>query len=307
MERIVDISTDGQHIAIYRGFLTVGDTNGERGRVAMDDIAAVVAHAHGLTWSNSAFVKLAERNIPVILCGANHAPKSVLYPIEGFHAQGARMRCQAGASRPLKKQLWKQIVVAKLGMQGRVISASGGEEGPFELLARRVRSGDPENMEAQAARRYWAALFGARFRRDRNSAGINALLNYGYTVLRATVSRAICAAGLHPTLGIHHSNRSNAFALADDLMEPYRPLVDQMVFNMSADGIETVDPEAKSLLAGLSTLDLQTGEGMSPLHVQVGRLAHSLAVSFETAKAQLALPSLPTPLELSGLARSSGR
>lgn len=307
MERIVDISTDGRHISVYRGFLTVSDRDGECGRVAFGDISAVVAHAHGLTWSNSTFVKLAEHNIPVVLCGSNHAPKSVLFPIEGFHAQGARMRLQANASLPLKKQLWKQVVVAKLGMQGRVVAANGAEEGPFEMLARRVRSGDPQNLEAQAARRYWTALFGARFRRDRDSNGVNALLNYGYTVLRATVSRAVCAAGLHPTLGIHHSNRSNAFALADDLMEPYRPLVDQAVFNLSAAGHNAVDSEAKSLLANLTTLDLQTEEGVSPMHVQIGRLAHTLAVSFETGKAQLALPLLPSSQELAGLARNSAQ
>ncbi|MGK6315534.1 type II CRISPR-associated endonuclease Cas1 [Neorhizobium sp. DT-125] len=303
MDRIVDISSDGLHLAIYRGFLTVSRGGEEQGRIALDDIGALIVHAHGTTWSNHVFVKMAERGVPVVLCGPNHAPVSVVWPLEGHYAQGARLRAQIDAPRPLQKQLWRKIVAAKIRMQGQVLAANGQEGGAFEMLARKVRSGDPDNTEAQAARRYWKALFGPEFYRDQDADGANALLNYGYTVLRAILSRAICASGLHPTIGIFHSNRANAFALADDLVEPYRPLIDQLVLNLISGGESSVSRDAKRALTSISTFDLEGGPGISPLSVQAGRFVHSLAVSFETGEAKLELPSLPSFLELSGLGR----
>lgn len=301
MDRIVDISTDGLHLAIYRGFLTVSSHGEERGRIALDDIGGLIVHAHGTTWSNHVFIKLAERNVPVVLCGPNHAPVSVVWPLEGHHAQGARLRSQIDASKPLQKQLWQKVVAAKIRMQGHVLTVNGQEGGAFELLARNVRSGDPNNIEAQAARRYWKALFGNDFYRDQNADGANALLNYGYTVLRALVARAICASGLHPTIGIFHSNRANAFALADDLMEPYRPIVDQLVFNLIRRGQIEVSPAAKKALTSIATFDLETNIGVSPLSIQIGRFVHSVAVSFEIGETRIELPRLPSPLELAGL------
>ena len=179
-------------------------------------------------------------------------------------------------------------------MQGAVLASAGHEAGAFDLLARRVRSGDPDNLEAQAARRYWTILLGSDFRRDADAPGINGILNYGYTVLRAIISRAICASGLHPTLGIHHSNRSNAFALADDLMEPYRPIVDRVVLNLVLTGALEVRPEVKQTLASLGTIDLPCDEGNSPLQVHASRMVHSIATSFETGNQEIFLPtSLP--------------
>lgn len=301
MDRIVDISTDGLHLAIYRGFLTVSSHGEERGRIALDDIGGLIVHAHGTTWSNHVFTKLAERNVPIVLCGSNHAPVSVVWPLEGHHAQGARLRSQIDASKPLQKQLWQKVVAAKIRMQGHVLTVNGQDGGAFEMLARNVRSGDPDNIEAQAARRYWKTFFGNDFYRDQNADGANALLNYGYTVLRAIVARAICASGLHPTIGIFHSNRANAFALADDLMEPYRPIVDQLVFNLVKKGRIEVSPAAKRALTSITTFDLETNIGVSPLSVQIGRFVHSVAVSFETGETKIDLPRLPSALELAGL------
>jgi CRISP-associated protein Cas1 len=301
MDRIVDISTDGLHLAIFRGFLTVSASGKEQGRIALADIGGLIVHAHGTTWSNHVFTKLAERNVPVVLCDSNHAPVSVVWPLEGHHAQGGRLRAQIDASKPLQKQIWQKVVSAKIRMQGHVLTANGHEGGAFEALARKVRSGDPENVEAQAARRYWKVLFGPDFSRDQSADGVNSLLNYGYTVLRAVVSRAICASGLHPTIGIFHSNRANAFALADDLMEPYRPLIDQLVLNLvNSDQIE-VSPAVKRALASIATFDLDTPIGVSPLSVQVSRFVHSIAMCFESGDVLLDLPQCPTPLALSGL------
>lgn len=294
MERVVDIETEGLFLAVHRGFLTVSAEGEEKGRIALDDIGALIVHAHGTVWSNSVMVRLSERAVPVVVCGPNHAPVACVWPLEGHHLQGARMRAQIGVSRPLVKQLWRQIVAAKVRMQGKILALNGKEAGAFDLLARKVRSGDPDNIEAQAARRYWKALFGPDFSRDRSADGANALLNYGYTVLRAVVSRAICAAGLHPTIGVFHANRANAFALADDLMEPYRPLVDQLVLDLLGREIREVSPEAKRALAALTTLDVDNGDGtVSPLSVQVQRFVHSVATSFESGAASIALPIGP--------------
>lgn len=293
MERVVDIETDDLFLAVHRGFLTVTSGSEERGRIALDDIGALIVHAHGTIWSTSVFTRLSDRGIPVVICGANHAPAAMVWPLEGHHLQGARMRAQLAGPRPLAKQLWAQIIKAKIRMQGHILARQGHEAGAFDLLARKVRSGDPGNIEAQAARRYWKALFGPGFSRDQDAAGINSLLNYGYTVLRAIVSRAICAAGLHPTLGIFHANRANAFALADDLMEPYRPLVDQLVLDLVNAGQSEVDSAAKRALTTIATLDLPGPSGLSPLSVQVQRFVHSLAMSFETRIAALELPNPP--------------
>jgi CRISPR-associated protein Cas1 len=234
--------------------------------------------------------------VPVVICGPNHAPVACVWPLDGHHLRAARMRAQIAATRPLGKQIWARIVAAKIRMQGYVLAAHGAEAGAFEMLARNVRSGDPDNIEAQAARRYWKALFGQNFTRDQDAPGINGLLNYGYTVLRAIVSRAICAAGLHPTISVFHSNRANAFALADDLMEPYRPLVDQLVRDLVSEGQFEVTSETKRRLTTIATLDLDSDAGLSPLAVHVQRFVYSVATSFESGAAQLSLPTGPAVL-----------
>lgn len=233
MERIVDIGTEGLHLSAHRGFLIASKDRDEVGRIALDDVHAVILHAHGCSWTGNLAAALAERGSPIVFCNTHHSPVAVTLPITGFHAQGGRMRAQWEAGKPLAKQLWQRIVKAKVAMQGALLAFHGAREAAaFEMIARRVRSGDPDNLEAQAARRYWPALMGADFRRDRHAAGANALLNYGYAVMRATVARAVVAAGLHPTIGIFHANRGNAFALADDLVEPFRPLVDGLVLSL---------------------------------------------------------------------------
>jgi len=290
MERVVDIETNGLFLAVSRGFLTVKAEGEEKGRVALDDIGALIVHGHGTTWSNTVFTRLSARAVPVVICGTNHAPVACVWPLEGHHLQAARMRAQVSAPRPLGKRMWAEIVSAKIRMQGDVLRLHGIEAGAFARLARGVRSGDPDNVEAQAARRYWKLLFGRSFVRDQDGGGINGLLNYGYTVLRAITARAICAAGLHPTIAIFHANRANAFALADDLMEPYRPLVDHLVRGLADQRQTEVTAEAKRRLASLATLDLRSEAGTSPLAMHVQRLVYSVATSFETGVPALSLP-----------------
>ena len=225
-----------------------------------------------------------------------------MWPLAGHHQQGARLNAQVDAGRPLGKRLWQGIVRAKIEQQGAVLAALGRPAAGFRLLARQVASGDPENLEAQAARRYWPLLFGEDFRRDRDRPGLNGLLNYGYTVLRSAAARAICAAGLHPTIGLHHRNRGNEMALVDDLMEPFRPAVDLMVARLRSSGIEEVTREAKHDLARLTAMDMRTDKGRTPLGTCLERLALSVARSFEEGKASLDLPLAPLPLEFPAIA-----
>lgn len=222
--------------------------------------------AFGCTWTGNLVAALAERGAPIVFCNTHHNPVAVTLPLEGFHAQGGRMRAQWDAGKPLAKQLWRRVVMAKIAMQGALLAFHDSPGATaFELIARRVRSGDPDNLEAQAARRYWPALMGADFRRDRDTPGANALLNYGYAVMRATVARAVVAAGLHPTIGIFHANRGNAFALADDLVEPFRPLVDCLVVALLGQGVEALDPAIKRRFARLIAFDVRIGGEMSPV------------------------------------------
>jgi CRISPR-associated protein Cas1 len=302
MERVVDIATDGRHLSAHRGFLIVSEDRAEVGRVPLDDVAAVIVHAHGVTWTTSLVASLAERGAPVVLCGSNHAPVAVCLPIDGHHGQNARIRAQWEAGKPLAKQIWREIVIAKIRWQDAALEALGRRVLALEMMSRRVRSGDPENIEAQAARRYWPALMGADFRRDRALDGPNALLNYGYTVMRALVSRSLVASGLHPSIGVHHANRGSAFALADDLMEPFRPLVDLAAVRLMERGVKTVTPEAKRAFATLIALDLPGEAGVTTVSTAAVRAAQSLARCFETGRAsELRLPRPPSALELAAL------
>ena len=166
----------------------------------------------------------------------------MLLSIDGNFQQAKRFDAQVAASLPLTKRLWAEIVKSKLQQQAAALEATGAPAIPLSALVKKVRSGDPDNYEAQGARRYWGLLFGDDFRRDQQTGGINSMLNYGYTVLRATTARAVVAAGLHPTLGLHHSNEGNAMRLVDDLMEPFRPVIDLKVWQLNRQGETFITP-----------------------------------------------------------------
>jgi CRISP-associated protein Cas1 len=303
--RVVEVASDGRHLAVSRGFMTISTDGVEVARVPLDDIGVLLCHAHGLTYSNNLLVQLSERGAAVVLCGPNHMPLAWVWPLDGNHIQALRMRHQLEADEPLRKRLWQVLVRAKIVQQGAVLKRFGKEDGAFEMLARKVRSGDPENVEAQAARRYWSLLMGEEFRRDRQLAGANAMLNYGYTVLRAGVARAVTSTGLHPSIGLHHSNRGNAMCLIDDLMEPFRPLIDYLVVRLAANGEENVTPSVKANLALALSLDMATARGTTPVSTCLERLAISLATAFETGKPELDLPEPLLPLELPELGREA--
>ncbi len=288
--QVVEIAENGRHLSKADGFLVVEAGNKKLGQIPLDDICAVIATAPGTSASCTALAELSVRGIPFVICGTKFLPSAIIWPLTGHHAQQRRMECQLDASLPLKKRLWAGLVAAKIRHQGAVLAAQGQNAEAFFTMARTVRSGDPDNLEAQAARRYWPLLIGEDFRRDQDADGINALLNYGYTVLRAGAARAIVAAGLHPGLGVFHRHPQNSMPLADDLMEVFRPFVDEQVVNLAKTGITVITPQVKRKLASVLSLTLPTRFGVSPLSTCLIRLAASLGESFVSATPDLDLP-----------------
>ena len=299
--RIVEIADDRRHLFVNRGFMVVRDTEGERkelGQVPLDDIAAVIANAHGITYTNNLLVALAERGAPFVLCAANHNAVGMLLTLDGHHVQSKRIEAQIKASLPMHKRLWAAVVKSKLEQQAAALEAAGAPTAPLSALVRKVRSGDPDNVEGQGARRYWNLLFGNSFRRDQDGDGVNALLNYGYTIIRSATARAVVAAGLHPSIGLHHSNDGNPMRLVDDLMEPFRPIVDLKVWQLQHAGEEQVNPETKRAWVRTLYDDMQSSAGATPVMVCMQRLATSLAQVYlgERERLELPLPGLPLAL-----------
>ncbi len=312
--RIVEIAQDQRYLYVERGFMVVQATAGERevlGRVPLDDILALIVHGHGCIYSNNLLVALAQRNAPFVLCNAQHLPVGMLLPTDANGLQAQRIAAQIKASLPLQKRLWASLVKAKIAQQAATLAATGGNAQPLLAMLPKVKSGDPANMEAQAARYYWQRLLGTGFRRDQNAGGINALLNYGYTIARSAVARATLAAGLHPSLGLHHSNAGNPMRLVDDLIEPFRPLVDYVVWQILQTHQAALEPnieltpERKRLLALWLTADMPSPQGRSPVSVAMQGLATSLAQIYVGEKTELDLPPSLAGPDLQGLIAAS--
>ncbi len=227
-DRIIELAESSVRLRVDLGRLSIERPDGSQVVVPITEVAAIVVSNQAVSLSQSVLVALAEAGGIFVAMSANFHPVAMMLPLETHSTQTARMARQAVATEPTKKRAWQAIVRAKIRTQWQLLDRLGAPLPGLEELLAKVRSGDPENIEAQAAARYWRALFGAQFRRDRDALDQNRLLNYGYAVLRAATARALCGAGLHPALGVKHHNQYNAFCLADDLMEPYRALVDRV-------------------------------------------------------------------------------
>ena len=297
--RIVEIASDGAYLSVARGFLVVKIAGNKGGQVAIDDMAALVIRGHGASFSINICARLSEANVPIVLCGADQRPASVIWPVAGHFEQGLRMQAQADAKKTLRKRLWAQLVAAKVRGQAAALQLTERPHKDLIAMAKRIKSGDAENIEAQAARRYWPRLMGIKFRRNRDQPGVNAALNYGYSVLRAATARSILAAGLHPSLSLHHQSRGEALRLADDLMEPFRPWVDLVVHNLfvkAEDLTGELEAGQKQKLVEVLAMDLQGPDGFCPLQICIDRLAQSLVRVFLKEQKQLEFPGPPLPL-----------
>lgn len=263
----------------------------------IEDIGVVVLDNQRITITTGAMEALLANNCAIITCDQRSMPVGLMLPLSGNTTQSERFRDQIDASLPLKKQLWQQTIQAKISNQAAVLATCRkAEVGCLRAWAKDVRSGDPDNFEGRAAAYYWRYLFGLHidgFTRDREGLPPNNALNYGYAILRAIVARALVSSGMLPTLGIHHHNRYNAYCLADDIMEPYRPYVDEYVFHLiQKHGLPSEElPKAwKAELLLIPTLDVVIGGKKSPLMVGVSQTTASLYKCFTGEMRKVAYP-----------------
>lgn len=257
------------------------------------ELAVIVVSHPQVTYTQGVLAGLAESGGAFVACNRQYLPVGLYLPLVGHFAQAERFAAQAHAAQPVCKRLWRQIVREKIRSQAQTLQVLYGCDFGLLGLVSQVHSGDSSNVEARAARRYWPQLFREiEFRRNRDSQDQNLLLNYGYAVLRAIVARAICGAGLHPSLGIHHHNRYNAFCLADDLMEPFRAIVDLAVVEYMRDRDEPygVESAAKQYLIARLTGRYLIGGAQRTLFDTVTRLAGSLVDVFLSGTRELTLP-----------------
>jgi CRISPR-associated protein Cas1 len=274
-DRVLDFSQGAASLSIRNGLLIVRQGGVEVASIPCAEIAAIIVSHWEVVFTQAVLGHLAEAGAAVVVCDSRQRPAAMMLPLESHHVQAERFLHQAQMPLPRRKRLWQQVVRAKIEAQARVLEECRGSDEGLRALAGRVRSGDPDNVEARAARRYWSVLFEeGPFTRSNEEDARNHWLNYGYAVLRAATARAVCGSGLHPTFGLAHRNKADAFALADDLMEPFRPVVDRAV---AVAPIRPIDSDAKRLLIGAVT-DRYLVEGESrTLFDILTRLAQSLA------------------------------
>jgi CRISP-associated protein Cas1 len=293
IKRCVEISTGPTHLSLRLGQLVISREREEVATVPIEDLGVLIVDEGKTTYTHAALTALLANNVAVVLCGPDHHPAGMMLPLEVNSTQSVAIAAQASASAALKGRLWREIVRGKILNQAALIEELGREAGALKALARRVKAGDPENLEAQAAQRYWPMLMGPGFRRNREGLPPNNLLNYGYAIVRAAVARAICGAGLHPSLGIHHRNKYDAFTLADDLMEPLRPVADAVVRGLWEKGEGDLSRPVRAELLGLVARPVQWKDERSPLLVALARYVASVR---EALQGKGNLPEIPAPI-----------
>ena len=263
----------------------------------IEDIGIIVLDNRQITLTTGLMDALLENNCAVITCDARSMPVGMMLPLSGNTTQSERFRHQINSSLPLRKQLWQQTIQYKIRNQLAVLKQyTNAETKCMQKWANEVKSGDTENMEARAAAYYWKGLFGHidGFVRDREGVAPNNLLNYGYAILRAVVARSLVASGLLPTLGIHHHNRYNAYCLADDIMEPYRPYIDMLVYDITVQyGIDIeLSKDIKAELLSIPTLDVIIDGKRSPLMIGVLQTTASLYKCFKGEIRKIIYPEI---------------
>lgn len=308
IKRTIEISQRPVHLTVKDGQLLIQARDDERAVLShapCEDIGVLLVEQPGTTYTHAALTALLSHDAAVVFCGRDHLPAGLLLPFAEHTKVVQRLRLQLAVKRPLQKQLWRQIVQAKIRAQAMNLAAGSTTRSRLLGYARNVKSDDASNLEAQAARAYWGAwltqahspqtgsgfpLLDSQFRRHPDGPAPNNLLNYGYAVIRAAVARAIVSAGLLPALGLHHTNRSNAFCLADDLVEPLRPMVDRRVRDLWVGGCTELDSDAKRGLLELLTCEVVVEEQSGPLMVALHRYVGSLVQCYLGEERQLRIP-----------------
>ncbi len=313
MKRTVEVSTRGTRLTLADSRLVIQREGVVLGNIPFEDIGVLVLDSTGIELSSGALRALAEAGGALLSCDDRHHPNGMFLPLVANTLHAERLRFQVLASDPLKRNLWARIIASKIRNQSALLACTGTRK-RLTRLAQNIKSGDKGNSEAQASRFYWPMVFDGLienfpgpFLRRRAGAPPNDLLNYGYAVLRAATARSLCAAGLHPGLGIHHQNRYSGYCLADDLMEPFRPWVDKRVQDLLIDGIQELRKEGKKAVLEVLTDECQINGSLGPVLSALDKSASSLARCFEastkgdpTSKAvkQLLLPKWPRPSDV---------
>lgn len=264
--------------------------------IPVEDIGIVIIDNPRITITSGVLQALNSNNVAFISCNSSHMPDSITLPLDGHSTQTERLRYQLEATEPLKKQLWQQTTVAKIKNQARVLDILNKDSKRLHHLANIVKTGDLENVEGRAAAYYWKTLFNEnKFTRDRNGIAPNAHLNYIYSILRAIVGRALVSSGLLPIIGIHHKNKYNSYCLADDIMEPYRPIADLIIFRMWENGelIENeITKEQKVKLLSIATVDVNINKQKSPLMIATSRTTSTLFECFKGDRRKIVYPEI---------------
>lgn len=270
--------------------------SGETKTAPIEDIGVLILDHQQITITQALMARLLANNVAFITCDNTHHPVGLMLNLDGHTLQSQKFQSQVEASEPLKKQLWQQTVIAKIQNQATLLALQREENKLLLAYVKEVKSGDADNHEAKAAAHYWKRVFPdfLGFTRERYGAPPNNLLNYGYAIIRAIVARCLVGSGLLPTLGIFHRNQYNAYCLADDIMEPYRPFVDKAVceiIRMNGHFLE-MTPKMKQALLAVPAMDVKIDGQKSPLMNAVQRTTASLARCFEGKSRKLLYPAL---------------
>lgn len=294
INRILEVHDTAAHLKVDNRCLLVGVLGKPEVSIPMEEVGVLLMGNPAISLTQPVLAELAAQGASVVVTGEKHMPQAMLLPLGVPATQAEVFLAQAQASAPMQKRAWQQVIQAKLRGQAAVLRSLGKASDFLDALIDQVRSGDPDNVEARAAKAYWQKLFeGGSFRREREGTGPNALLNYGYSVLRAIVARAACASGLHPALGVHHHNRYDNYCLASDLMEPFRPLVDKTVCELMRgredDGSALKREDRQTLISVFSGRVMVEGARMT-FFQGVSRLTASLADVYRKQRNDLVLP-----------------
>ena len=267
---IIEIGTDNKKLSVHAGFLRISEQNEIIKDIPLDLILSLIITSPTVVYTQPLLQRLSEEGIPLIVCGKNFVPSGIYLPLIGHYKQSHIQRLQFGAGVVLQKRLWQQIVIEKVKQQAAVLKKFNKQDLLTPLVAK-ITSGDSKNIEAMAAKRYFSALFGKNFKRDVDADGINSFLNYGYAVMRACVARFVVATGLNPALAVKHINQLNPLCLVDDLMEPFRPLVDYEVYKIFTENEleedEALTPQYKKILSGILDWNLRAKNEISPVYL----------------------------------------
>ncbi len=291
IKRTIEISREPAYLSVRLNQLQIRRDGNLVSSIPCEDVGVVIVDHPQTTYSHGALASLAESDAALVICGRDHLPCAVLLPLADHSQVVWRIHEQLEAKLTVRKRIWRQLIKAKIRCQAALLADPSPARSKLLALADNVKSGDVTNVEAHAARVYWGHWMpDQEFRRDQDGQGINALLNYGYAILRAALARAIVGAGMHPAIGLNHRHRANAFCLADDLIEPLRPIVDDRVREMVCVGYESITSEAKGELLKLLAENVCFAKETGPLMVNLHRYVASLSKCMRGESKKLEIP-----------------